>query len=419
MRGRTIFFFILLAGCAAPGVEPEAQKAVPNASPPIRLQPVPVEEQASTAELLQMKAIREQEDRYRGLVDDPELAPAPDLKPTQAEDIEVAQPTPTPSDLRTMNPKRRAKTARAYRDALLNRPPILQPLPSPTSDGFTRTDSDEQAHQLKRNPGGGQRRVPTPNTTSQQKTEKQPGGGRLFTPRVRGPKEINDVGNIIPPGRFFRARLLGNVTVTLFSPVVFAEIYDSEGVSIGTAVGRATLHRYQNQRALVRFGQLHLHDGRTVSGDLQSFELDLSLGLRGDVARRPFKRFVYGVAETFLAALSLEVDTGGDSFGNIFKFQLADRLLNQANDRLRELDLDRQIHLQRDLTFWVAGVREATLATNDFGPEIDHITTQARHALDAATQSQRYSDARRNDIESAYQRLTTRLRDLPAPPRNP
>ncbi|MBO1323395.1 TrbI/VirB10 family protein [Acanthopleuribacter pedis] len=413
-----MLWLILLAGCTDSGIGPEEQKVVPNASPPIHLKPVPVEEQASTAELLQMRAIREQEETYLGLVEDPELVPPPEETPTSPTPTPPRQEQPPPADLRAMNPTRRAKTAREYRDALLNRPPTLKPLPNPTPGGFKPSEAKDEREQLNRRPGAGQKARRTAANHPSENTPKRSGGSRLFAPRVRASKETAAVGNIIPPGRFFRARLLGNVNVTLFSPVVFAEIYDPSGTSIGTAVGQATLHRYQKNRALIRFGQLHLHDGRTVNGDLQSFEMDLSLGLMGSVERRTFKRFAYSVAETFLATMSLEVDTGGDSFGSLFKFQLADRLLDQANERLRELDLDRQIHLQRDLTFWVASVRESSLAQNEYGPEIDQITTQAGHAFDAAARSKNYSAARRGEIESAYQRLTQRLRDLPAPHQN-
>ena len=53
---------------------------------------------------------------------------------------------------------------------------------------------------------------------------------------------------------------------------------------------------------------------------------------------------VNSIAETFLAALSLEVDAS-EQFVT-FKFQLADRLMQQAQKRLEDIDLERLVAIE-------------------------------------------------------------------------
>ena len=414
MHYALLLILIFMFSCSDSGVKPVDQKTVPNHTPQTRLQPVPLEEQASTAELLEMQQIRDKESMYRHLSVDPEIVPETLNAATssETESFPIKQPETDLVDIRNLKPEKQAKTAREYRDSLLKRKvgTQIQPLPHPETiqtDGFnreTRRQPDLPRRADRRQP---MQKGMKPNTPSRRN-----GGSRLFTPRIRQASDHQDVRSVIPPGRFFTAKLLGNVDVSLFSPTVFAEIYDPNGNAIGTAIGTATLHRALKDRALIRFGSLYLDDGRVISGDLNAFDLDKTMGLIGSVERQSWKQFAYAVAETFLGALSLEVETQGDSFGNVFKFQLADRLLDQANGRIRELDLNRQIHLERDLTFLVAG-GEANVTRQVYSREMNEISTHARAALDTAIHSNNYTEARQRDLQSAYKRLNKRLEQLP------
>lgn len=407
-----LFVFALLMGCSDSGIEPEEHKTVPNQSPTNYLQPVPVEEQASTAELLEMQKIREQEEHFRQMVDDPELTPEHPKVSEKASLIDEP-PLTQPEDFRRLDPERQSQTAREYRDALLRKKGAqpLQPLPAPSaiSNGMNRRTRGEEP--LSRQSGTGSRKSST--SPKEEPTPRRNGGGRVFSPRVRQDIKHSHVSSVIPPGRFWQAKLIGNATVTLFSPTIFAEIFDPQGQPIGTAIGQATLHRHLNDRALLKFNRIHLYDGRTVSGDLIGFEADKSMGLIGVVERQSFKRFAFALADTILGALSLEVETDGDSFGNVFKFNLADRLLDQANSRLREINLDRRIYLQRDSSFFVASIKEATLGQMDYSSEIDEISFHAGEALKTTIHSSEYSDSRKRELDHAYQRLSSRLKSLP------
>jgi hypothetical protein len=407
-----LFVFALIMSCSDHGIEPEEHKTVPNQSPTNLLQPVPVEELVSTAELLEMQKIREQEERYRHMADDPELS-LEQPKVSRQPDLTDKPSMKQPRDFRCLDPGQQSQTAREYREALLRKKGAqpLVPLPPPPAitDGIHRRTRGEQG--LSRQPGAGSRKSPSPQ--KQEPSPRRNGGGRIFSPRVRENVQKSHVSSVIPPGRFWKAKLIGNATVTLFSPIIFAEIFDPQGQPIGTAIGEATLHRHLNDRALLKFNRIHLYDGRTVSGDLIGFEADKSMGLIGDVERQSFKRFAFALADTILGALSLEVETDGDSFGNVFKFNLADRLLDQANNRLREINLDRRIYLQRDTSFFVASVKETTLGQIDYSSEIDEISFHAREALNTTIHSSEYSDSRKRELNHAYQRLSSRLKSLP------
>ncbi len=393
-----VWIGLALLACGGEPAGPREAKTVPNETPPQALEPAPVEELSSTAEILQQirrqMAARQAADAR---LPDPRSEPDPQAQAKPEPDLPDSPDPPDPPA--EANPQ----ATRAFVDRFFPLPP------TPRAESRGPTDLNgfvigPPRPDLGASPGA------APAAKSKPKTQPKPPGGRLFPPRARtaDPGRAERVERLVPPGRFFRARLLGNLAVSLVSPAAMATIYDPADRPIGLAVGAATLHRGSRDRALLTFHELHLDDGRSLKGNLAAFDLDFSQGLRGRRERRGFQQFFQALWRALFAALSLEVETG-DGFADVFKFNLAGKLLDQAGRELNQADLTRRVHLARGTLFWVTSLQELSLRENAYAEAIGAITTHARDAFQGALQTAPVDAARRQALSAAYDRLQDRL----------
>ncbi len=385
-----------LAACGGAPPAPQGVKIAPNETPPQALAPAPVEELTSTAEILQQIRERMAAQAAESQPAEPEASAQPDGPPAEAS---------RPPDLETMTPDPQAGAARAFYNRFFP-PPAATPGdagdPRPDHNGFRIGPPPRP--DLRTLAGAAAEPAAAPTRRA------QPPGGRLFPPRARtadaGPSPT--AGDLIPPGRFFRARLLGNATVSLVSPAVLATLLDPEGRPIGLAVGSATLTRGDPRRALLTFQDIHLDDGRSIKGNLAAFDLDFAQGLRGRVERQTFRQFINALTHAVFAALSLEVETG-DGFADVFKFNLAGKLLDQAGREFGKAELARRVHLARGTLFWVASLQELSVREQAYAQAIDSVADKARDAFQKTLLSAPVDPGRREALSQAFARLHDRL----------
>ncbi len=345
---------LVLASCRPQGSERQHLKEAPNHTQPPILEPVIEDEQRSSFERLVAQEIQPK--------------PAPPQEPNPS------------------NPKPDKSTQEALQRFSPFNATELEPFP---------------------------RSVPSPPVKPKLKPEPEPPsppGGRFAPPRKAKPKADTTLTALLPPATFFKAKLLGNLNVTHVAPLVFARIYDSHHRPIGLALGRATLHPALKKRALLRFERLILSNGTTLTGSLTAFDRDKSEGLLGQLERRSFKQILYAMGDAVLAALSLNVNTNGDSFGNLFKFNLSKSLMNQARDRLRDLDLAHALHFPRDMVFWVSSTTEISVNPKTYTPH--PLATHFDDAFHTTLKSETYGKARQAELEAAYAKLKAQLGTL-------
>jgi hypothetical protein len=243
--------------------------------------------------------------------------------------------------------------------------------------------------------------------TEQRQPQTNPGGvggsmltgGRMLTP----PADERQT-EILPPGRFLRARLLGQVLASNARPLVFAELRDDRGRSIGTAIGRAEIQPLDPSRARIRFDQIRLDDGRVLKGAFEAFDRDFGLGLVGEVQRRPWRLLAQSAAEAALAVGALQ-NAGGNGLGDALRVNLADNLIQKARRQLDRRELERAVRLERGLTFWLGSAGEAR-ATHPTAQHLDRVGEEVRDAFQTNARAGANAD---HGLLRLYQNLT---RDL-------
>lgn len=394
-----IILAVMMFGCADPGIEAQEQKEVPNETPKQYMEEVPQNEQSSTAEI--QEQVEEQRRR----------AEAASNHAVSSEEIETELNKNV--DLRGMTTEQRKEAISEFSkryagSSLLPEPDVgVRDGRKSFSQPTMPPDPLERKSRMEFHTGVEQPMTP-------KKTEgPRPPGGRLFTPRQRASGAGEEISTLLPPGRFFKARMVGTASVSVFAPTIFAKIFNQEGESIGLAVGKAQLHRVLKDRALFNFTQIYLDDGRVLQGTLRGFDLDLSEGVMGRVERKTFKKIMLWIVETMLGVMALEVDVEGDGFGQVFKFNLAQKLLDEANNSLRTLDLERLVIIERDTSFWVTSTTEMGVRQRDYAVGFDDIATHARDAFERTLEAKNYQQSRRDELQAAYKRLESRLQDLP------
>lgn len=373
MKGWFVFCFLLLGSCER-GRGRQDVKVVPNEGPPIHMVDVPVTGDASS---------------YSG-------------EESLPKEVKLLEPASMP---KTVEPK---EALRTYRDLELVQPETKQEAPDPR-DRIAYLE-EFQFPSGKREPSS----LPGPVVPSSpvESPVLPVEGGRPFAPRPANEATGNE--SVLPPGEFFTARLVGNLNVTVSGAIVFAEIFGRNGLVKGTAIGRGLLHPGIRNRAKIEFDGLIL-DERRVQGNFSAFDLDLGEGLLGYVEQHNFKKVAMAIADAILAAITLEIDTGQDSFAGIFKLNLFNSLVKDGQGRLNQLGLDRQIHIPRGRVFKLAAIRESKLkATHQ--PSFPYLSTKAGEALGQTLDGQKYGEARQAELREAFRRMQAKITDLDSYP---
>ena len=385
MRYMLPLLFLLWA-CSDEGAVRQDQKVLPNEDPTTYYKTVPQTDLASTNVIKQRLA----ETR-------PLAIPIP---PSTKSESDEALPAPqkTADDLRTLPKEERLARLRQVREGLTGAkpkpgysPPIRErdPLTLPKRNRSARPH-DAQASK--------------PKEQKQPKPANRPHGGALFA------VDRAKADGVLKPGELFRAKLIGRVDVSSLSPFVLAEVFDPDGRPLGRAIGRASLHPVEKTKALLTFSQLILADG-TVDGRLVGLDMELGQGLRGRLHKGNFRKILLAFTNTLLAALSLEVDTG-DSFAEVFKFNLTKNLFDQAQGQLAGLDTARVVTLDRHTEFWLLAEAPLSVKQRPFA-ENPAITTAVERAFDQASKSSQFARDQNRQLMDAYQRLNQQLDQLP------
>ena len=298
----------LLWACSDEGAVRQDQKVLPNEDPTTYYKTVPQTDLASTNVIKQRLA----ETR-------PLAIPVP--PPTNSGADNTLPALQKAADLRILPKEERLARLRQIREDLTGAKPKPDYSP-PMRERDTLTVS-----QRNRSTSSQDARPSKPKEQKQPKPANRPPGGSLFAvSRIKS-------DGLLKPGELFRAKLIGRVDVSSLSPFVLAEVFDPDGLPLGRAIGRASLHPVEKTKALLTFSQLILADG-TVDGRLVGLDMELGQGLRGRLHKGNFRKILLAFTNTLLAALSLEVDTG-DSFAEVFKFNLTKNLFDQAQGPTR------------------------------------------------------------------------------------
>lgn len=160
-------------------------------------------------------------------------------------------------------------------------------------------------------------------------------------------------GNVLVPGTFFEARLEGRVIGSFFAPIVFARVFDQDGHYIGRAIGKCQLKRHIKNRAFMNFSAIYRPNGEVIQGGMIAMDRDLAEGIYGKADRKTLGTMALVAAEAFMAALA--IDTGGDGdIWDVFRVNLSQNLIQDARQRLGDVDLSRVVELERDQSFIIA-----------------------------------------------------------------
>jgi len=380
---------LLFWACTDDGAVRQDQKVLPNEDPATYYTTVPQTDLASTSVIKQRLAeTREQAERD---------AAEPETEVAEPEVATPPEPTPAVADLRNLSQEERLARLRQVRSGLTGAKP--KPAFSPPlreRDPLTLPQREAPGPRVYQSSPGKHAEKPA-------KVDRPAGAGLFAMAQTKG-------RDLLKPGELFRAKLIGRVDVTSLAPFVLAQIFDPDGRPLGRALGRASLHPVEKDKALLTFSQLYLAD-RTVDGRLVGLDMELSEGLRGRLHKGNLRKILLAFANTLLAALSLEVDTG-DGFADVFKFNLTKNLLDQAQGQLAGLDTARVVSLDRHTEFWL--LAEAPLAVNqrDFD-ENPMLTTAVERAFDQARQSRQFATDQNRQLMDAYQKLNRQLDQLP------
>ncbi len=378
---------LLLVACSDPGTGKQTVMVVDNETPPSRLRSVETHQTVS--------GIAGSEVSVSETGEKPEGLPHREL---------------APPDLRTLDRTAVKERVRSYEDYLLQ--PLDQATVAPPKEmGRERDrlppDARTRGTNLPRNRRTG---APSPKQGSV-KPEVWSGGSAP----IRVESQTGELSGLLPPGTLFRARLLGDLWVSQYGPLVLAALETEEGDVIGTAIGQASLHPHLRNRVFVRFDRVVV-DGRVIAGQLVALDLDRAEGLIGKSSRRPVTAILAGAANALLGALSLEVGVG-NGFAEVFRVQLADRLLAEAQKHVDDIDLQRVVFVDRGKSFYM-------LARNDLRARPGEYATQNLPGVDLlettfANRVRPREEARHQDLMRAYEKLNRSLTALGGIPDRP
>ena len=387
MRWVLILFFLALAACTDDGAVRQDQKVLPNEDPTTYYETVDQTEISSTRAI--KTALAETREAEINAVEAEETPPpSPRADP----------PAPEPKDLRHVSRDEQQERLKTYRDALAgrqNQGPYSPPKSEP--DPITPRQIAKQPTHPQNTRAG--------TSPPKAKPQVRPAGGMLFPVTV-------GQSNRLKPGELFLAQLIGRVNVSSLAPFVLVEIFDPQNHRpLGRAIGRATLHPVEKSKALLTFNQIYL-DGEVINGRLVGLDMELSEGLRGRLHAGNFRKLLQAFANTFLAALSLELDAG-DTLGQIFQLNFSKSLIDQAQGHLSGLDTARVVTLERGTQFWVMSEAVAAIDAKAEFRANPGFTTAVENAFSKAQQQTGLSVERNQRLMDAYRKLSSKLDQLP------
>jgi len=141
-------------------------------------------------------------------------------------------------------------------------------------------------------------------------------------------------------------------------------------------------------------------------------DMELSEGLRGRLHSGNLRKIMLAFANTFLAALSLQLDTG-DTLGQVFQFNFSKSLIDQAQNQIAGLDMARVVTLERGTQFWVMAEAPASVDAKPQFQTNPAFTTAVERAFEQAREKTGLSMERNEQLMDAYRRLSGKLDQLP------
>ncbi len=193
----------------------------------------------------------------------------------------------------------------------------------------------------------------------------EPLTGGSFVAHIEPSASLNQ--GVIVPGTFFEARLEGRVIASFFSPIVFARVFDQDGQYIGRAIGKAQLKRHLKHRAFMTFSEIYRPDGEVLQGAMIGMDRDLAEGIYGKADRKTVGTLALVAVEAMLAAFA--IDSGGDGgIWDVFRVNLGQNLIQDARQRLGDVDLSRTVELERDQSFIIAVTSVGRTKTHEAHP---------------------------------------------------
>lgn len=208
-------------------------------------------------------------------------------------------------------------------------------------------------------------------------------------------------------GTLLRARLLGDLWVSQGRTLVLAAVYDGDE-HLGTGLGTANLDVYRRGRVQISINRIIDPRGQRIDGALTALDLDRAEGVVGVSMRKPMRDILLAGANALLGALSLQVDPGGSGLADVFRVQLAEELLQQAQQQVNTVARRTVVHVPRDQSFFL-------LAAGDLNNT--HSDPVGNNGIDALF---RPPPAPRRDLSEVSERiedLVNRL-GLPTPEQN-
>jgi len=379
-----LVLILLLVACSDKGAVRQDQKVLPNENPTTYYESVPQTEIASTRNIKQ--ALEETRAKQEDLAD-------PDPPPTG-----ILRPEPATVDLRTLTRDDQQERLRQYRTTLMTGNQE-EPFSPPKARPDPLTSTAQRATQRPAQPAAKAAPATKPAAT-------RPKGGPLFA------LPSSATGTLLKPGELFLAQLIGRVSVSSLSPFVLVQIFDARThAPLGRAIGQATLHPVEKNKALLTFSQIYFND-RTINGRLVGLDMELSEGLRGRLHSGNLRKIMLAFANTFLAALSLQLDTG-DTLGQVFQFNFSKSLIDQAQNQIAGLDMARVVTLERGTQFWVMAEAPASVDAKPQFQTNPAFTTAVERAFEQAREKTGLSMERNEQLMDAYRRLSGKLDQLP------